>query len=66
MFGLFEFSYDYYEWTSLICVSEDTQKLNDYWASEGEGVPFANTPKEHRDFAKNEERHYMVQPIKCV
>ncbi len=66
MFGLFEFSYDYYEWTSLVCVSSEPQKLKDYWMSEGDGVPFASDEKEHRSFAKNEEAHYKIQPIKCV
>lgn len=66
MFGLFEFTYDYYEWTSLVCVSIDPQKLKDYWEAERDGKPLAHKESEHRSYAKKEETHYKIQPIKCV
>ena len=62
MYGLFEYTYDYYEFESFVCVSKHIEKLktfclNTYFSSPTE------CEIEHRRLAKIKVSHYMIKKV---
>jgi len=62
VYGLFELSYDYYEWKDLIAVSEDKQKLVDLFNMRTHYYPlvyyFGDTPTKY-----DGDQHAVIQPV---
>jgi hypothetical protein len=67
MYGLFYYSYDYYEWQELEAVSPDIEKLKDYHKKEidHESYHLVNE-SDIRIYKDLEKCHYRIQEVKII
>ena len=67
MYGLFEYSYDYYEWETLECISDDKNKLEVEQLRLVEGENYiskrAFDEHEHNELASVEAPHYYIKKV---
>ena len=68
MLGLFEYSYDYYEWEDLIAVSESSDKLikKFHEVKKDDEVSCVLIEELHEQNQKFEERHYMIKGVELL
>lgn len=66
LYGLFEYSYDYYEWENLICASEDIGKLREYYENIRFKYHILINEKEHKIYNKRGTGHYLIKKIKVI
>ena len=67
-YALVLYSYDYYEWETTKAVSFDRQQLKK--EHKVQDCLYSDRPlialKEHRFYAKMEEAHWVIQPVKFL
>ena len=74
MFGLFEYSYDYYEWERLLRVSESPERLEKSLTPEEcdpdeTAVVRLDTPEgeaAHTDLSNGDIRHYGIRKVEVI
>lgn len=67
MYGLFEYSYDYYEWENLICVSDSVDRLKEYYKDKSVlDDPLVSSDEEHDHLASCEKYHYQINRVLLV
>lgn len=60
MFGLFNYSYDWYEWRDLVAVSDSIEKLK-------AECPHGLMDQKGHEKAQNKEiGHYTIEPVKVI
>lgn len=65
MYGLFMFTYDYYEFESILCVSESTDSLNaEYIRSYGPNRII--NEEQHDSYRDSGESHYVIMELEVV
>lgn len=68
IYGLFEYTYDWYEWEQLIVVSRNVEKLKKYYETyKGEYGKFLLVEEsEHKDYAKDQHNHMIIREVQVV
>lgn len=67
MKGLFIYSYDWYEWEDLICVSNSETKLIEKFTEvAGDGQELVTCESHHSVLRDKEERHYMIKDVEVL
>lgn len=66
MKGLFNYSYDYYQWEYLICVSENESKLKDKYNEIKDDEELATCEGRHKELASKEIQHYMIEEVEVL
>lgn len=65
LYGLFEYTYDWYEWETLICVSKNKQKLIKRY-NEINKHNLELTEDDDTHILLNGVRHYMIKEVECL
>jgi len=67
LYGLFSYSYDYYEWEELECISRLRSRLEYYYHTHQEStVLIYGGEEEHIHLGNKEVSHYMIKEVKVV
>lgn len=67
LYGLFEYSYDYYEWESLNCVSYSQKSLVDrFHETIGNRYKLIYTDTEHEELRDGQVTHYMIKEVELI
>lgn len=64
LYGLFEYSYDWYEWETLICVSKNKEKLTKHYREVGRDLKVTEDEDTHNSW--DGERHYMIKEVEYI
>lgn len=63
MYGLFEYTYDYYEFENLICVSKHIEKLDEE-CRQFYFYPPIRCEDYHKELAETKTVHYLIKKLK--
>jgi hypothetical protein len=68
MFGLFKYTYDYYEWQELDCVSDKEEKLIERYNTMHSGKhKLVHAESSERDHLRDcETPYYTIEPVDVV
>ena len=68
MYGLFNYTYDYYEWEELICVSESVEKLQAKYILIKDSIidGLVESEEAHCDSQKMEINHCYIKKVEIV
>jgi len=68
LYGLFSYSYDWYEWEDLVVVSDSVDKLKDYYVKHHNGGDEPPLVDEclHEKYAFKEYRHFMIKEVEFI
>ena len=63
IYGLFDYSYDYYTFETFLKASKKINKLEKFCT---ESIPVVFTEDAHREYAANEMWHYYIKQLEVV
>jgi hypothetical protein len=70
MYGLFKYSYDYYEWEDFVCASEDKSKLVKYAIIKNDDdleiIDLDENKEDHKTLSDSETSHFGIQRIEVL